>query len=103
MALYSAFQDKQTGAKAAGVLSVVGVINLPIIHFSVEWWNTLHQGATITKLDKPSMAVEMLIPLLLAIFGSLLFTAWFSIWRYRIALLNDEYKRPWVKALVSTK
>ena len=103
MALYSAFQDKQTGAKAAGVLSVVGVINLPIIHFSVEWWNTLHQGATITKLDKPSMAIEMLIPLLLAIFGSLLFTAWFSIWRYRIALLNDEYKRPWVKALVSTK
>ncbi|WGE88968.1 heme ABC transporter permease [Actinobacillus arthritidis] len=101
MALYSAFQDKQTGAKVAGVLSVVGVINLPIIHFSVEWWNTLHQGATITKLDKPSMAVEMLIPLLLAIFGSLIFTAWFSIWRYRIALLNDERKRPWVKALVS--
>ena len=66
---------------------MVGVINLPIIHFSVEWWNTLHQGATITKLDKPSMAIEMLIPLLLAIFGSLLFTAWFSIWRYRIALL----------------
>ncbi len=101
MALYSAFQDKQTGAKAAGVLAVVGVINLPIIHFSVEWWNTLHQGATITKLDKPSMAIEMLIPLLLAIFGSLLFTAWFSIWRYRIALLQDERKRPWVKALVS--
>ena len=101
MALYSAFQDKQTGAKAAGVLAVVGVINLPIIHFSVEWWNTLHQGATITKLDKPSMATEMLIPLLLAIFGSLLFTAWFSIWRYRIALLQDERKRPWVKALLS--
>ena len=101
MALYSAFQDKQTGAKAAGALAVVGVINLPIIHFSVEWWNTLHQGATITKLDKPSMATEMLIPLLLAIFGSLLFTAWFSIWRYRIALLQDERKRPWVKALVS--
>lgn len=101
MALYSAFQDKQTGAKAAGVLAVVGVINLPIIHFSVEWWNTLHQGATITKLDKPSMATEMLIPLLLAIFGSLLFTAWFSIWRYRIALLQDERKRPWVKVLVS--
>ena len=92
-----------TSALVLFLLSVVGVINLPIIHFSVEWWNTLHQGATITKLDKPSMAIEMLIPLLLAIFGSLLFTAWFSIWRYRIALLNDEYKRPWVKTLVSTK
>ncbi|AAP95691.1 heme ABC transporter permease [[Haemophilus] ducreyi] len=103
MALYSAFQDKQMGAKAAGVLSVVGVINLPIIHFSVEWWNTLHQGATITKLDKPSMATEMLIPLLLSILGCLFLTIWLSVWRYRIALLGDECKRPWVKALVNSK
>lgn len=99
MALYSAFQDRNIGAKAAGILSIVGVINLPIIHFSVEWWNTLHQGATITKFDKPSMAVEMLIPLLLAIFGSMIFMLWFSILRYRVALLKDEHKRPWVKAL----
>lgn len=101
MALYSAFQDRQTGAKAAGVLSIVGVVNLPIIHFSVEWWNTLHQGATITKFDKPSMAVEMLIPLLLAIFGTMIFMIWLSILRYRAALLRDEYKRPWVKALAT--
>lgn len=99
MALYSAFQDRNIGAKAAGILSIVGVINLPIIHFSVEWWNTLHQGATITKFDKPSMAVEMLIPLLLAIFGSMIFMLWFSILRYRVALLKDEHRRPWVKAL----
>lgn len=101
MALYYAFQDSNTGAKAAGILSIVGVINLPIIHFSVEWWNTLHQGATITKFDKPSMAVEMLIPLLLAIFGSMIFMIWLSILRYRAALLRDEYKRPWVKELAS--
>lgn len=99
MALYSAFQDRNIGAKAAGILSIVGVVNLPIIHFSVEWWNTLHQGATITKFDKPSMAVEMLIPLLLAIFGSMIFMIWFSILRYRGALLADERKRPWVQAL----
>lgn len=99
MALYTAFQDRNTGVKAAGILSIVGVINLPIIHFSVEWWNTLHQGATITKFDKPSMAVEMLIPLLLAIFGSMIFMIWFSILRYRSALLKDEYKRPWVQEL----
>lgn len=101
MALYSAFQDRSIGAKAAGILSIVGVINLPIIHFSVEWWNTLHQGATITKFDKPSMAVEMLIPLLLAIFGSMVFMIWFSILRYRSALLHDERKRPWVQALAA--
>ena len=99
MALYSAFQDRNTGAKAAGILSMVGVINLPIIHFSVEWWNTLHQGATITKFDKPSMATEMLIPLLLAIFGSMILMIWLSIVRYRSALLQDERKRPWVREL----
>lgn len=99
IALYSAFQDKAVGVKAAGILSIVGVINLPIIHFSVEWWNTLHQGSTITKLDKPSMAVEMLIPLLLAILGSMIFMIWLSILRYRGALLNDERKRPWVRTL----
>lgn len=99
MALYSAFQDKAVGAKAAGILSIVGVVNLPIIHFSVEWWNTLHQGATITKFSKPSMAVEMLIPLLLAIFGTMIFMIWLSLLRYRSALLFDERKRPWVREL----
>ncbi|MDF4981300.1 heme ABC transporter permease, partial [Vibrio parahaemolyticus] len=54
IALYHAFDDQKTAAKAAGILAIVGVINLPIIHFSVEWWNTLHQGATITKFAKPS-------------------------------------------------
>ena len=101
MALYSAFQDRNVGAKAAGILSIVGVINLPIIHFSVEWWNTLHQGATITKFDKPSMAVEMLILLLLAIFGTMIFMVWLSILRYRSALLQDERKRPWVNELAN--
>ncbi|QLB21207.1 heme ABC transporter permease [Vespertiliibacter pulmonis] len=99
IALYSAFQDRTVGAKAAGVLSIVGVINLPIIHFSVEWWNTLHQGSTITKFAKPSMAVEMLIPLLLAILGTMLFMLWLSVLRYRSALVYDERKRPWVKVL----
>lgn len=51
IALYSAFQDRATGMKAAAILSIVGVINIPIIHFSVEWWNTLHQGASITKFE----------------------------------------------------
>lgn len=69
IALYHAFDDQKTAAKAAGILAIVGVINLPIIHFSVEWWNTLHQGATITKFAKPSIAPEMLWPLLACILG----------------------------------
>jgi len=99
MALYSAFQDRNTGLKAAAVLAIVGVINIPIIHFSVEWWNTLHQGASITKLEKPSIATTMLIPLVLSIFGFMALTIWLTLVRYRNTLLRDEMKRPWVKAL----
>ncbi|MBE2897281.1 heme ABC transporter permease [Pasteurellaceae bacterium 20609_3] len=99
IALYSAFDDSRRGGKVAAVLSVVGVVNLPIIHFSVQWWNTLHQGATITKFAKPSMASAMLYPLILAIFGFLCLTVWLSLMRYRNALLREEFKRPWVKAL----
>ncbi|TDQ59652.1 heme exporter protein C [Mesocricetibacter intestinalis] len=100
LALYSAFQQRSTGMKAAAVLCVVGVINLPIIHFSVEWWNTLHQGASITKFEKPSIATPMLIPLILSIFGFMALSLWLSLVRYRNALLREDMKRPWVNALV---
>ncbi|MBE2897189.1 heme ABC transporter permease [Pasteurellaceae bacterium HPA106] len=103
IALYNAFDDSRRGAKVAGVLSLVGVVNLPIIHFSVQWWNTLHQGATITKFAKPSMANAMLYPLILAIFGFLCLTLWLTLMRYRNALIKEDYKRPWVKALVGVK
>ena len=101
LALYSAFANRDTGAKSAAVLCVVGVVNLPIIHFSVEWWNTLHQGASITKFDKPSIATPMLIPLIISIFGFLLLAIWFTLVRYRAEILRDEANRPWVKALAA--
>ncbi len=99
LALYSAFQDRSTGMKAAAILCIVGVINLPIIHFSVEWWNTLHQGASITKFEKPSIATPMLIPLILTIFGFMMLSIWLTLVRYRAALLKEDMKRPWVKEL----
>ncbi|MDO4626371.1 MAG: heme ABC transporter permease [Pasteurellaceae bacterium] len=99
IALYSSFQDRHIGMKAAAVLCIVGVINLPIIHFSVEWWNTLHQGASITKFEKPSIATPMLIPLILSIFGLLALSIWSILLRYRLALLREDLKRPWVKTL----
>lgn len=101
MALYSAFSDRYTGVKAAGILCLVGVVNLPIIHFSVEWWHTLHQAASITKFEKPSIATPMLIPLILCIFGFMLLYIWLTLIRYRNALLNEDKKRPWVKVLVA--
>ncbi|MBN6711387.1 heme ABC transporter permease [Haemophilus haemoglobinophilus] len=99
IALYSAFQDRLTGMKAAAILSIVGVVNIPVIHFSVQWWNTLHQGASITKFEKPSIATPMLIPLILCIFGFMALTIWFTLVSYRTQLLKDDSKRPWVKAL----
>jgi heme exporter protein C len=69
IALTQAFDDPNRGAKAGAVLALVGAVNVPIIKFSVDWWSTLHQPATISKLDKPSMDVSMLAPLLIMAVG----------------------------------
>ena len=65
MALWNAFDDQSRGARAAGILALVGVVNLPIIKFSVDWWNTLHQPASITRIGTPAIHPAMLTPLLL--------------------------------------
>ena len=100
MSLYGAFEDKQQAGKAAGVMALVGVVNVPIIHYSVEWWNTLHQGATISKFDKPSIAPEMLWPLLIALLGFALFIAAVTVMRMKNEIIRREYHRPWVKEMV---
>jgi heme exporter protein C len=69
IALHAAFDDPTKGARAAAILVLVGVVNLPIIHFSVDWWNTLHQPATIMKLDRPSIDSSMVAPLVLMFVG----------------------------------
>ncbi|GDY24177.1 heme exporter protein C [Agarivorans sp. Toyoura001] len=101
IALYNAFSDKTMAGRAAGILSLVGVINLPIIHYSVEWWNTLHQGATITKFDKPSIDTDMLWPLLLNIAAFTFFLGAVSLVRFRTELLRREQRRPWVQQLIN--
>ena len=100
IALYNAFSDKVLAGRAASILTLVGVINLPIIHYSVVWWNTLHQGATISKFEKPSMATEMLWPLLVMIFAFAVFLGTLTLMRFRNEILTRESHRPWVKALV---
>jgi heme exporter protein C len=64
LALHDAFEDPARGARAAGILALVGVVNLPIIHFSVDWWNTLHQPNSIMRMDGPTIHPSMLWPLL---------------------------------------
>lgn len=100
MALYNAFEDKRTAARAASILAVVGWVNVPIIHFSVEWWNTLHQGATITKFAKPSISTDMLWPLLLTIFAFFFIFAALTCLRLANQILLNDARRPWVKNLV---
>ena len=65
MALQDAFDDAERGAKASAVLALVGFINVPIIKFSVDWWNTLHQPASVLKMSVPAIHSSMLVPLLL--------------------------------------
>jgi heme exporter protein C len=103
IALYNAFSDKVLAGRAASILTLVGVINLPIIHYSVVWWNTLHQGATIMKLDKPSMAPEMLWPLIIMIVAFAAFLGAVSLLRFRNEILARESHRPWVSALATDK
>ncbi len=100
MALFAAFSDKRMAGRAAGILAMVGVINLPIIHFSVEWWNTLHQGATISKFETPSIDKDMLWPLLLNLFGFALLLGAISLKRFRGLILEQEARRPWVQQMV---
>jgi heme exporter protein C len=102
MALYHAFDDDKAAAKAAGILAIVGVVNLPIIHYSVEWWNTLHQGATITKLSKPSISMEMFWPLMINILGFGFFFVSTTLIRVRNEILEKESHRPWVIALATS-
>jgi heme exporter protein C len=75
---------------------MVGVINIPIIKYSVEWWNTLHQTATISKLDKPSMPMEMVVPLLTGMVGMAGFIGVVTLIRLKNELIKRDAHRPWV-------
>ena len=103
MALNNAIEDKRTAARAVAILAIVGVVNIPIIHYSVEWWNTLHQGPTVTKFDKPSIHYSMLIPLLIMAVAFKLFYVGTLFMRVRTELLAREQKSKWVTALLGTE
>ncbi|MEI6353402.1 MAG: heme ABC transporter permease [Methylococcus sp.] len=103
LALVNAIEDTRTAARAGAVLILVGVVNIPIIHYSVEWWNTLHQGATVTKMDKPSIHVSMLIPLLLMAGAFQLYYFSVVLMRARIELLDRERRSEWVREMMGER
>ncbi len=100
IALQSAFDDKRVAARAGAILALIGVINIPIIHYSVEWWSTLHQGPTISKLDKPSIHLSMLIPLILMVVAFKTFYITTLLIRARSEILEYECNTSWVKKYV---
>jgi heme exporter protein C len=95
IALRSAIEDRRNAGRASAVLALVGVVNIPIIHYSVMWWNTLHQGPTVTKLDAPSIHLSMLVPLLIMALGFKLFYATLVLLRARCDLLSRERESAW--------
>jgi len=98
IALRSSIEDRDRADRAGAVLAVVGVVNLPIIHYSVYWWNTLHQPSTLTRLGKPTMAGEMLWPLLTMLFAFTLYFAAVLMVRLRAEILRRERNASWLKA-----
>ncbi len=96
MALEAAIEDRRTAARATSILALVGVVNIPIIHYSVYWWNTLHQGATVSKIGEPSIHISMLIPLLLMALAFKLYYLTVLLMRSRTALLERERSSRWV-------
>ncbi len=101
IALGSAIEDKRTAANACAVLALVGLVNIPIIHYSVEWWNTLHQGSTVTRFDRPAMATSMLIPLLIMFLAYKIYFFLVLFMRTRAEIIDRERNTGWVKQLVT--
>lgn len=98
IALGQAITNRDSAAKACAVLALVGAVNIPIIKYSVDWWNTLHQPATFTVTGKASMSAQMWLPLLICVLGIYCFFAAVLLMRMRLEVLRRESRASWVKA-----
>ena len=98
MALRSAIDDVARADRASAVLAIVGVVDVPIIHYSVIWWNSLHQAPTVMKFGRPSMPASMLVPLLLMLAGFTFYFAALLLTRARGEILRRERNAHWIAA-----
>jgi heme exporter protein C len=103
MGLYQAIEDRRTAARAAGLLAIVGVVLLPVIRYSVVWWNSLHQGQTIRVFGESSMDASMLPPLAWMLVGTKLWFAGSLLARARADNLARESGKDWVRRLAGGK
>jgi heme exporter protein C len=103
LALVNAIDDTRRADQAGALLAVVGAVNVPIIYFSVKWWNTLHQGATISMTAAPKMAHTMLTAMLLMTFAFWAYAFAVVFMRTRAIVIEREQQTEWVSALVRTQ
>jgi heme exporter protein C len=99
MALQAAIDDPRRADRAGAVLALVGVVNVPIIYFSVKWWNTLHQGASVSLTKAPTMASTMLTGMLLMALGFWMYSIAVTLARVRAIILERERRSDWIKEL----
>jgi len=97
MGLRSAFDTVAQADRASAVLAIVGVVNVPVIHFSVVWWASLHQGPTLSKLKAPSIVGDMLWPLLTMLLAFTLFFLGVLAMRVRAEVLEREIQARWAQ------
>ncbi|HYA38283.1 MAG TPA: heme ABC transporter permease, partial [Candidatus Methylomirabilis sp.] len=99
----ASIDDPRRAARASAILALVGVVNIPVIHFSVNWWNTLHQPASVSRMGAPTIAPIMLVPLLLM---ALAFTIYFFtvvLMRMRNEILERERHTGWVAEMLNSE
>jgi len=101
IALQAAIDDPRRADKAGAILALVGVVNIPIIYFSVKWWNTLHQGASVSLTKAPSMAAMMLWGMLLCALACWMYSIAVALMRVRVIMLERERHTDWVRALLA--
>jgi len=99
MSLQAAIDDPRRADKAGAIIALVGVVNIPIIYFSVQWWNTLHQGASVSVNQAPAMASTMLTGMLIMVFASWMYSIAVILKRTRIIILERESHTAWVAEL----
>jgi heme exporter protein C len=103
IALQAAIDDPRRADRAGAVLALVGAVNVPIIYFSVKWWNTLHQGASVSLTKAPTMATTMLTGMIVMALGFWMYAIAVSLARVRSIILERERRSDWVRELSEVK
>ena len=100
LSLHASIEDTRKADRSAAVLAIVGVVNIPIIYFSVKWWNTLHQGASVSLTKAPTMATQMLTGMLIMTVAFWAYSFALSFYRCRTLILERERHTAWAKEAV---